>query len=204
MPYLALEENSMLCPQCMTELVPGNLERFETLDEHVTCSYCEDPRPTVVCPNHECSVFWNKVYWSAEGEGPYRSYPQSEAFKWVDGNPSPFGSWFRKTHFSIDYNREDSEFNLGRVRIRRKVRYLSNDFGDKVNKRVRYEFYYKNIYYIPGVRMLYFVLSQFYKNRDREGPQIIESAKWPNAEWWRKVASFWVRTFHGSSLKTAT
>jgi hypothetical protein len=91
------------------------------------------------------------------------------------------------------------------------VRYASDKHGNKVGRRVRYSLwkYQKElggyIHYISGLRMLIFSLSMFYKLpggfKTRQAQDILNQAKWPRAEWWRKVAAWWIRTFHSELIE---
>ena len=56
----------MRCPECKTELIPGDLKEFETLLEHVSDPNQEEypPRPTCVCPNR---CFGEKQFFDTDG-----------------------------------------------------------------------------------------------------------------------------------------
>ena len=212
----------MLCPSCKTALVPGERRCYETLSHHV-CSP-NDPCPedeTVVCPNVECKANKDKVFWAHDGEGPYNTSFGDKGYNWIDDNGCPFDSSHRACLFAYSYHKEDREWCNRLFMVRRAVSYKSNDHGDKVGKQVSYSLWLKSdvggyTYYISGVRMFVHSLKGFYHDRahlnewypaEARGyyanniASSLTSASWPRAEWWRKAARWWVKTFHGRLLK---
>lgn len=201
---------NMLCPACQTELVPGEDQRYQTLDEHVCCPNMRSPiRATVQCPNVDCKAHQVGAFWSFDGEGPYCAY--GEDIKWIDHNPHPFWSWYRQQHFTIGYDHEDQKLRLGKLVIRREYRYRSDLYGRKTGMMTRHSFWYNNTLWTPGITMLVFVLGRFYRAKKtggtwftRETEGIIERADWPRAEWWRRSARWWVKTFHRGVYRRIT
>jgi len=200
---------AMLCPLCRSELVKGAPCRYQTLDEHICRPNSPSPlRSTLVCSNANCGTHEGETFWAFDGEGPYGGTRKEP--KWIDGNPIPFGSYHRKIYFSCCYHAEDRRFTVGKLTVRREVTYESDDYGNKVGKRVRYSIWWNNILYHSGVRMLIFSLKRFYKRKSWSEAQAIDAvrgisqrAEWPRAEWWRKVARFWVRLFHPTLYRKA-
>ena len=201
---------SLLCPACKAELVQGpEAISYELSDEHICNPNGIRPlRPVLVCPRSTCAASQKKVFWSPDGDGPYNTH--FEDFDWIDTNPHPFNSGFRSMYFSIYYKEQDREFKTKWFMIRREVRYLSDEHGNMVKRRVRYSLWKRcgdmgYVYYIPGIRMLLFSLRRFYKMpkgmRTREALDLISQSKWPRAEWWRKAAAHWIKLFHKQLLR---
>ena len=203
---------ALLCPACMDELVTNHeLRTYELTDEHICDPNGERaPRTALVCPNSPCPAFQRGVFWAPDGDGPYNTKMEESIFGWIDHNPHPFNSDFRAMYFSIYYKEEDKKYKTKWFMLHREVRYASDSYGNKVGKRVHYSMWKMDkklrsfVHYIPGVSMLYFVLHRFYKlpegMRPREAQEIVKQMKWPRAEWWRKVAALWIKTFHSSML----
>jgi hypothetical protein len=198
------------CPACQFPLgARSDLARFERSDEHISDPNGERPlRPVITCPNLACEAHRCEVFWADDGEGPYNTR-YNHPYKWIDDNPGPFNSPERAMHFSIYYDKEDRSFNCHRFRIYRRVRYNSNDYGDKCNRVVTYSLCLRHrnggyFYYTPGVKMLWHSLREFYAQRGYGwySPRtLLDRAAWPRAEWWRKVAAWWVKTFHAKYLE---
>ncbi|MCK5019216.1 MAG: hypothetical protein KAS32_19305 [Candidatus Peribacteraceae bacterium] len=196
--------NKMFCPICQTELISGENKCYQTLDEHVVRPNDSCPmRETVVCANKECKAHKAKVFWAYDGEGPY--HDGFGKFSWINNNPVPFGSYHRAIHFRCSYHEEDSRLSVGKLTVRREIKYESDDYGHKTGERVRYTIWWNNIMWIPGYRMFLFSLRQFYRNKRlgtkyaiEEVKGMTERSKWPRAGWWRKAACFWIRLFHRS------
>ena len=193
----------MLCPACKAELTPGEACAYQTLDEHVCCpNRRSSVRPTWVCTNSQCGTYNTGTFWSEDGEGPYGGsyYAKHE---WIDGNPLPFNSYHRAIYFQCGYHDEDVKYKLGKLTVRKEITYLSDDFGNKTGKRIRHTFWWKNMLYISGLRMLIFSLKTFYRIK-KIGPEhaqeevrcIKERSTWSKASWWRKAAVLWVKVFH--------
>lgn len=201
----------MLCPLCTSRLVPGEPRCYETLEDHICQPNDDLPlRPTVWCWNPACEASRIKIFWAADsGEGPYRT--NFVKLPWIDGNPGPFDSWERKTYFQIHYHDEDKTWRWGKLAIKREVSYRSDDHGNKSGKQTHYRIIWDNIYYTPGLHMLHFGITHVYRQRKLLGEaraveeikRIRQSAKWPQAEWWRKAEALYFRIFHPSLYRKA-
>jgi len=202
----------MLCPICKTTLVPGSQKKYETLADHV-CNPNGSPslRDTFNCPNESCEACKDGIFWADDGEGCYGDLRKK--YPWIDNNDQPFDSPHRAIHFQYSYHDEDRSFI-----VHRKVNYESNDHGDKVGKKVRYTLSIRKdggyVHYISGIHMFLYGMRCFYHNRKThlEGKpwksvdgqsywsqQILDQIKradWPRAEWWRKLETWWIMTFH--------
>ncbi len=202
--------NEMLCPLCKTVLTKGKPIRYETLDEHVCNPNGTSPvRHTLICSNSECDTHTNKTFWGDDGEGPYNN--NTRKHKWINGNSSPFNSYHRSSHFQISYHEEDRKLKLGKLTIRREVKYKSDDYGHKNGKQVRYTTWWNNTRYTLGLTMFIFSVKQFYRLKKinksmglNEVKAIRKRAKWPRAEWWRKATVLWIRVFHPAVYKEST
>lgn len=213
----------MLCPSCKTGLVLGEKRKYETLSHHICAP--NDPCPeddTVICPNVECKANKDKVFWAYDGEGPYNSNFHGKSYNWIDGNSIPFDSFHRAISFQCDYHKEDRDWCNRFFMITRKVTYKSNDHGDKVGRQISWALWFKSkpcgyTRYTPGIRMFIYSLKKFYEHRSYCNENLfpaearayhennivdyLNSADWPRAEWWRKAARWWIRTFHSRLLK---
>lgn len=200
-----------LCPACKTKMIPGEWKAFETLGDAICYPNDAPPlRPTIMCPNVSCEAGSHEgIFWSKNGEGPYsRNWKKLEMVKWIDNNPNPFGTYARQIYFDINYHDEDKMIRLGKLVLKREVHYSSNDYGDKIGKHVHYSLIWNGIYWTPGWKMIAFglrMLRNAKKRGDKELSQEVEGlmarAKWPRAEWWRKVMSLWVRVFYRDIAK---
>lgn len=87
------------CPHCAARLADGGDRLYETLVEHATDPNGEfgDPgaRPTLVCSWKACPTHRADIFWSAEGEGPYRG-DYRVGIRWIGNINKPLGSWFRE------------------------------------------------------------------------------------------------------------
>lgn len=199
--------SSMLCPACKTNLVPGNLEQYETLDEHI-CDPNGEERPlrqTYVCPNVSCFAHTEGTLWAYDGEGPYGGKFTLDDSRWIDSNPCPFNSYHRQLHFQIYHKDEDKRIKLSKHwTLEIHVRYQSNDHGDKVGRVRTYQLIKDGVYYMNGIKMLVFTLKQFYKERKygRKGAanDMVNRGNRPNAAWWARVAAWYVKVFHKKEL----
>jgi len=199
-----LMERKMYCPACRTELVVGELKWYVTLAEHVMCQEEVPKRETVICPSPTCYANEVGAFWSYDGEGPYTKVFTTDNSKWIDGNANPFNSWHRKRYFNISYHDEDKRLKLTKRWILLiHVTYDSNDWGDMVGKRYHWSFIHDGIYHMNGLRMLIFSIHQFYRERAWKkdaASELVKQSEWPRAEWWRKVAAWWVKVFHKKEL----
>ena len=201
----------LFCPLCRTKLVPGDRICYETLDDHICRPNAMLPlRSTVTCQNRTCKAYWAKMFWASDGEGPYGG-PLDEKLPWIDGNPLPFGSYHRAIHFSCSYHEEDRCMRVGKLLVRREIKYASDDYGHKTGKRVRYTIWWNNILWTPGYRMLLHSIRQFYRMKKlgdqhaaTETRSMIQRSHWPRAEWWRKASCTWVRVVHPTLYKEAS
>ena len=171
---------------------------------------------TVICPNIACEANKDKIFWAWDGEGPY-NITYGKKYGWIDENKLPFDSFYRACHFSYSYHNEDWAWCNRFFMIRREVKYNSNKHGDKIGRRAHYSWWKRDktgigyIHYTPGVRMFIFCLKQFYRRRKdilsgklwviNSIKNDIRSANRPQAEWWRKAISWWIRAFHKELLK---
>jgi hypothetical protein len=202
----------MLCPLCMTALAPGEPSRYETLDEHVCNPNGSSPvRDTWVCPNGDCGTSGLGTYWAEDGEGPYHTnYDHWKELPWIDGNSCPFNSWWRKSGFQIGYHKDDERLKIGKLTILREVNYRSNDYGHKCGMEVSYRIIWNGVYWMPGIKMLLFVLRCFYREKKhgeewaiKETKKVIDQSHWPRVKWWRKASRLWIKTFHPAIYRKA-
>ncbi len=127
-----LTKMNMLCPCCRTPLEEGEMERLETLDEHVCnpnrevslkMSYrCSDAS----CPTREADIIWNE---DGERYGGF-SFDRK---KFIGQNDGPFGTWSRKANVEISKHgvRERHElFTIGSIRFEREFEYKSDYNGN--------------------------------------------------------------------------
>jgi hypothetical protein len=203
---------NFLCPSCRSPLVPGLPKKYCTLEEHVCdCPHGEDSsvekRSTWVCPNRECEAHTGH-FWSQDGEGPYKAVPYKTSPKWIDGIGVPFNSYHRQIEFQISYHDEDRRLRFGKwLTIVREIHYQSNDFGDKVGKRVRYTWWVRGTLWIPGWRMFLYSVRAIRRVRNdptqlrEEIKSTFDRAKWPRAQWWRRAVATWTRIFYRKYIK---
>jgi hypothetical protein len=61
------------CPMCGKPVVNGELQNYETLNEHVTYCKPEKNRPTLICNNPNCKAY-NNGFWSEREDGCWFSF----------------------------------------------------------------------------------------------------------------------------------
>jgi hypothetical protein len=194
----------MYCPCCGDLLVQGTLERYECTGEHICDPNGERAaRPTLVCKNKTCETYSGLYFWSEDGDGPYCKAWAAATPPWHNDNPHPFNSYHRASYFSSFYDKEDHTYSLTKsIKLKKRVRYESNDFGNKVGKHTTYSWIVKGVYWTPGYKMLLFGIKQLIrqskdiKSLKSEVNDVLCRAKWPRAEWWRKAVAVWVRVFY--------
>jgi hypothetical protein len=198
--------NIPLCPVCVREMVRGKQDRYQTLDEHICCPEREPPRRDAwVCDYSSCVTNQLGLFWAEDGEGPYNAVAAYRQVKWVNDNPCPFNTPARAEAFRYGYHAEDKTYYMGKLSIQKEVRYTSNDFGDKVGRKVNYSLYWNNCHYTPGITMFFFCLKMLYRRslpwREEDIKNICKQRHWPRAEWWRKALYWWVNIFHHKVVK---
>lgn len=208
-PNCRLAIEKMYCPVCRSTLCVSEDKRvYETLLEHVSePNAVIPPRNVLVCPNPYCECAKQKVFWSAVytemGDGPYNSF-RGNGIQWIDENPHPFNSHFRRIYFNYDYKLEDKTFSLFGLTIKKNVRYTSNMAGDKVGRHCYYDIIINNSYWTPWPAKLSRFLHTFNSKvksdiSSDERNSLVRSFGMSNPEdpFWLKLARSWIRLFHG-------
>lgn len=193
------------CPACNGPLSTGPHRTYEALWEHVSDPNREPPsRATLVCLNHYCTCFQN-VFWAYDGEGPFLlghvEYDWINKNNWIDGNPCPFGSHHRGSHFRIYYNKEDKSISAFGLTVKRKIRYMSNDTGDKVGRYSEHSFIFRNRYWNPWPKQLVSYLCTFHREyKHSKFPEETYAAftnpKYPVKTRWMRFAKALIRIFY--------
>ena len=193
-----------LCPLCRSELIVTGLERLETLDEHV-CNpngevYLKDKYE---CLNEKCSGY-RRFIWNEDGDIYYKGSIDKKTFTFIDGNDGAIGSFARRVN--IEIRKRDENFLLCTI-FRRKiyVKYLykSNENGDILNRRWKFEVIKKDgSYYISGLSMLIFSIRKFHNNfieksinEEEFKKEYLVLEEWQKKDWWRRVSNWWARAY---------
>jgi len=194
----------MLCPSCRTELIVTGQARLETLDEHVTNpNGIPSLKDKYICPNEDCAIAHNS-FWDEWGGHYCEDFRESselqKAGHFIDNNTGPFGSWERKSNVEIYKKDENYDFGrIGRFRFHKCYSYEADEDGNILKRRWRVQIWKRDnrlgmdTLHIPGIKMLFFSIGQFHRERKwKDTPGILDSntSFRRRGEWWRRLA-YW-------------
>lgn len=207
-----MENDKMRCPICKSELIVTGQERLETLLEHVS-----NPNGTPClknkfeCSNESCSsknvVFWNEggELYIHKNENAYEKY---NVLEFIDKNNGSFGTISRKINIEIGKNDENFYFNKnGKYRIFVKYKYMSNENGDILNRKRKYELHIYNkknneyIQYVSGISLFIFIMKEFHysiKSYNKGNTNAIYNIKDTlngSGNWWKSFPAFYAKWY---------
>lgn len=201
-----VQNQSMLCPCCKSDLVITGKAYLETVCEHVECIPVS-LKNKFECSNLCCSTRKLGIVWNDYGE---RYGGGSSCNIFIDGNDGPFGSFSRKAN--VEINKKDENytiFRLGKIRFEAVFSYVSNENGEILDRRRRVRVWIRSelggeTLYLSGVRMFrhsYSTLNNLRKQfcqfpnsiyRDR----ILDEMKRIDRRWWKIAARWSFRLIH--------
>ena len=112
------KKRTMLCPLCKAELIVKGQALLVTLDEHI-CAPNDEVclKDRYVCSNESCTSHLHGICWNEDGENYGCSALPTATQNWyhpyfmfMENNPAPFGSWWRKMH--MESKRDGDEYNV--------------------------------------------------------------------------------------------
>jgi hypothetical protein len=194
------------CPICKTELTITGQAHLETLSDHIfeTIPTLKD---VYQCPNNKCEANMRHFVWNELGEF-YGNVTFMGIF--IDNNSAPFGSLQRQLNIEIYKHDENRYFTYKGTGIKIEWKYKADTNGKILKKKPTIVILIKNTHYIPGIRMLWFTISQFSYARKR----YIETQndKWKKTatnylfplkgdkRWWKLLGCWICRTFYSTKL----
>lgn len=134
--------NQMLCPCCRALLEQGEMQRLETLSEHVFNPNGEvSLKPSYHCSNKQCKTHRFNIVWNSDGEryGRWDSEwkERMDDNDFIDGNDGPFGSISRQlnvTCYKKGLEKDRTLFIIGDIRFVMEFEYEADTDGNVTKK----------------------------------------------------------------------
>ena len=223
-----IDSNNFRCPFCKSKLIIGNKERVQTLNDHVS-----DPngggsvQNMYICSNNECKAnddnFKIKWDWGGDRYTFGHDYIGVENFvktSAINKNDAPFGTSMRKINVEIyKKNLKDNYINLYPSKFtfnwgfKIENLYFSDYEGNVIKRKFKLVLLHNDTIYISGVKMLIFVLTNYFKDRKSMrkfnsisgAVHVLDSFNPPSWDrrWWRKTFLFIINTFYTKDKITA-
>ena len=214
----SISGQDLLCPVCRRKIVPFKQLKLETLEEHASDpNGTPTLKWGYWCPDESCAtrvfdIFWNDIgELYTQGCAPYLTKEKKASIPFIDNNDAPFGSFERKQNVEISKKDENKILFvfpkffpsiLSEMKVEGRYYYNADFDGNILKRRIKFKYITKEgIIHQWGMKMLiYCIKNNFRAWRElRQNPNAfahrrelrhsVESAKWQNAEWWRKVSA---------------
>lgn len=132
------------CPICRNPLKPSNYFPVEDCTGHVSLSVQWE------CPDHPA------IYWDTKGNlfiKDYSKNSEEKSYEYINGLRNALGSFARQLEVEI-YKKDENKFYKLPFKwgLEKKAKYTSNEEGDILSRKWKFQWIYKNVYFYSGTK----------------------------------------------------